>query len=82
MSSKSFSIVCISPAEYPALNYVYVHLWESEIPGIAEAEVAGAGNPAYGGLRSEAAFSKDTTCTLKPADSTLPLELELELALL
>jgi hypothetical protein len=82
MSSKSFSIVCISPAECPALNYVYVHLWESEIPGIAEAGAADAGNPAYAGVRSEAAFSKDTTCTLKPADSTLPLELELELALL
>ena len=81
MSSKSFSIVCISPAEYPALNYVYVHLWESEIPGIVEAGAADTGNPVFG-LRSEAAFSKDTTCTLKPADSTLPLELELELALL
>ena len=77
MSSKSFSIVCVSPAKYPALNYVYVYLWESEIVGTVTS------NPIYPlRAQSESTFSNDTPSTLQPADSTLPLELELELALL
>jgi hypothetical protein len=90
MSSKSFSIVCVSPAKYPALNYVYVHLWESkikcdEVPKIIiPNRMYPHSDPRYrkpdGGTAS--AFPKNTPYPLQPGDSTLPIELELELALL
>jgi len=90
MSSKSFSIVCVSPAKYPALNYVYVHLWESKIKCDEVSKIINPNrmyphsdpkyrNPTDG---TASAFPKNTPYPLQPGDSTLPIELELELALL
>jgi hypothetical protein len=80
MSSKSFSVVCISPANYPGFNYVYVHLWQSKIA--QESKYDGLSMYPANRTGNEATFPQNTACALKPADSTLPLELELELALL